>query len=101
MVSATQDLLKEDRVDEGDSDLGIFVVNGDGSELQNITDNECVQDQYPAWSPNGRAIAFLRRCGSRDTPKVRVFVINVDCSGARPLSQTPVDRYAPGPVWLR
>ena len=85
---------------KGDGDLEIFVIDRDGSKVENLTDNEHIEDLHPAWSPNGRAIAFLRQCGSRDALQVRVFAINVDGSGATSLSPAPVDQYGPRPVWL-
>src|SRR3954464_14597186 len=38
--------------------LGIFRVNLDGSGLQRLTRGH--RDSFPAWSPNGARIAFLR-----------------------------------------
>lgn len=86
---------------KGDGDFEIFVVNRDGSELRNITNNERVQDRDPAWSPNGRAIAFLRSCGRREAERVKVFAINLDGSGAQRLSSLRIDRWGPGPAWSR
>jgi Tol biopolymer transport system component len=42
------------------SDLEIFVVDADGSRLRQLTRNS-VDDWGPAWSPNRRRIAFVRR----------------------------------------
>lgn len=41
----------------------------------------------PRWSPDGRSLAYLRRDGGR----TRVWVANVDGSGARPVSHLEVD----------
>jgi Tol biopolymer transport system component len=42
------------------SDLDIFVVNTDGSQRRQLTHNS-IDDRGPAWSPNRRRIAFVRR----------------------------------------
>ena len=62
---------------------GIFVVNADGSGKRRLTPTALFSD--PAWSPNGRSLAFARHPGG-------VFVINADGSGERRLAggQKPV-----------
>ena len=84
-----------------DSDLEIFVVNRDGSELRNVTNNKRVQDRKPAWSPNGRAIAFLRFCGASEAQRMRAFAINLDGSGAQSLSSFRIADRGQGPAWSR
>ena len=42
------------------SDLDIFVVDADGSRRRQLTHNS-IDDWGPAWSPNRRRIAFVRR----------------------------------------
>src|SRR6266481_10200150 len=41
----------------GDMNSEIFVANSDGTNLRNITNNPAF-DGWPAWSPNGKWIAF-------------------------------------------
>ena len=45
-----------------DGNFEIYVMNADGSEQTRLTDNSA-SDQEPAWSPDGRRIAFV---SSRD-----------------------------------
>jgi len=54
---------------------GVYVMNMDGSDLTRVTDGA-----WPAWSPNGKRIAF-----SRD-PYGRLSVMSVDDSGLTHLS---------------
>ena len=41
----------------GDGNSEVFLANGDGSNLRNLTNNPFF-DGWPAWSPDGRYIAY-------------------------------------------
>ena len=45
------------------NDLEIFAVQPDGRRLSRLTANCAADDRSPAWSPNGREIAYERRAG--------------------------------------
>jgi Tol biopolymer transport system component len=68
----------------------IFLVNGDGSHLERITDY--AENREPAWSPDGRMIAFS---GARSRV-LSVFVVNVDGTGLRGLTDGHIDTH---PSW--
>jgi TolB protein len=60
----------------------IYVMNADGSGIRKLTHN-AAQNAEPAWSPDGRKIAFRStRNGNRD-----LFVMNADGSGKRNLTR--------------
>ena len=74
------------------STVGIFTMNVDGAGLRRLTTNG--RDSYPAWSPDGNSIAFVRPRGA----KWVVYV--VPSSGGRPraLSNAPP---AGRPSWTK
>jgi len=69
------------------NDLDIYVVNWDGSGLQQLTFGPTI-DQEPAWSPTSQRIAFIRG-GS-------IHVMNANGSGVTRLSSAGTDSH---PSW--
>jgi Tol biopolymer transport system component len=57
----------------------IFIANSDGSEATPLSDGP--HDGWPAWSPDGQRIAFIRVAGSPS-----VYVMNADGSNVTQLS---------------
>ncbi len=73
-------------------DLDIFAVRADGTDLTNLT-NYPGADDNPAYSPDGRLIAFRTdRDGNWE-----IYVMAADGSGAIDISQSPADECCP--VW--
>jgi Tol biopolymer transport system component len=70
----------------------IFVMNADGSGQRNLSRHPA-HDFYPAWSPDGRKIAFL----SRRDGRLEIYVVNADGTGLRRLTNSPRGEY--GPTW--
>lgn len=78
---------------------GIFVVNGDGTRLRRLTGG---RDEDPAWSPDGRRIAFVRniRIGwDRDEPVLRSALFAVDSDGTRLVRLSPSGTHDENPTW--
>ena len=67
-------------------------MNADGTGVTQLTDNDG-RDGFPAWSPNGKQIAFD---SSRDGD-LEIFVMNADGTGVTQLTDN--DDYDGFPVW--
>ena len=55
-------------------------MNADGSGVTRLTDNDARDDGTPAWSPDGRRIAF----DSNHVGNIEIYVMNADGSGVSP-----------------
>jgi Tol biopolymer transport system component len=62
----------------------IYVMNADGSGSRRLTHN-AAYDAEPAWSPDGRKIAFR----SARNGNTEIYVMNADGSGKRNLTRHP------------
>jgi Tol biopolymer transport system component len=68
----------------------IFTLNLDGSGLRNLT-NHVEDDSVPAWSPDGKLIAFTSRRDGRE----QIYVMNADGTGLRRVSQSNDKDFSP------
>ena len=78
----------------------IYVINADGSGERRLTSGP-VQSIFPAWSPDGRKIAFTRATPRRTLGVRRwhtdLYLMNADGSGQRRLTSGAPPQW--GPVW--
>src|SRR4051812_3309714 len=72
----------------------IFVIGADGRGPRNLTAASCaascLANEEPAWSPDGRRIAFVRSLGAPAPARPRalgIFVMNADGTHLRQLTQ--------------
>ena len=83
-------------VSSRDGDYALFGMNADGSRQKRLsheqgdpsTSGGVLFQTEPAWSPDGREIAFASR---RDGTATHLFVMRADGSGTRRLTDTKLD----------
>src|SRR5205823_12331282 len=80
-------------VSRPDGNSEIYLMNPDGSNQTNLTNNSA-NDFAPAWSPDGAKIAFV----TNRNGKAQLFVMNAD--GSNPVQLTfDIFSYPGGPSW--
>jgi Tol biopolymer transport system component len=73
-----------DSPEAGDDEL--FTINPDGSGLERLTDNAEIDDLNPAYSPDGRTIAYTRNPGDGSSTGRRLSLMDADGSNLRDLA---------------
>jgi Tol biopolymer transport system component len=68
----------------------VYLMYADGGSVQNLTNNPA-DDGSPAWSPDGKLIAFT---SNRDGHP-QIYVMNADGSGVRRVSKSTVADFSP------
>ena len=63
-------------VSDRDGNMEIYVMNADGSEQTNLTNNEA-DDEWPTMSPQGTQVVFV---SNRDEPSPQTCMLNYECN---------------------
>jgi dipeptidyl aminopeptidase/acylaminoacyl peptidase len=87
VVAVTRYEVKDDK-----GITNLWLVPADGSEARQLTTHDS-SDSSPAWSPDGRFVAFVSRRGDDD--QNQVYVIPVGGGEARRVSSVPTGASAP------
>jgi Tol biopolymer transport system component len=91
-----------DHVTSGESSgpSDIYVVNAGGGNVRNLT-HDPTDDLDPAWSPDGRKIAFVSyRCSAEaQACSSTIHLMNADGSGQRSVTRNEPGRSDRDPAW--
>ena len=78
-----------------DGNVEIYVMDGDGSNQRRVTVNPAM-DSLPAWSPDGKKIAFVSNRNNVNKDHKQIWVIDTDGKNPIRLTDGLVDSY---PDW--
>lgn len=95
VFTSDRDATADQRARRDAGAFELYVMNADGSGVRRLTTNDYF-DASPAWSPDGRRIAFVATPGVRadSSPaewaaQRQIFVMDLDGSGVRRLTTSP------------
>ncbi|MEN3327671.1 MAG: TolB protein [Acidobacteriota bacterium] len=71
----------------------IYIMNADGSNPINATQSTTLDSSDPEWSPDGTTIAFTSYNRVGQTNSDEIFLMNVDGSNVRRITNTTLDEH--------
>ncbi len=83
------------RAELGDISTYIYVMNSDGTNIGQITNNLAVKDDTPSWSRDGIKIAFSSNRDNLSTFKSEVYIMNIDGTNQHRLTYTGISSSSP------
>lgn len=84
--------------DEEATDVSIWIVNPDGTELRQVTNNPTGsnrEDHRPAWSPDGKRLVFARTDYAVNPQRTAIFTIAIDGTDLRQVTPWKLDANEP------
>jgi TolB protein len=89
---------------EGRDTLDLYVINADGTGLRQLTGSALAQEDLlrefdPAWSPDGRTIAYASSGVTDGKRRHGIYLMNADGSGKRRLDHLPSYTQPIEPAW--
>ena len=93
LAAAANGLAFAGRIADYRGSLDIYLIDADNGALRRLTDNPA-DDREPAWSPDGKRIAFVSDRDGKFKPMI--YVMNADGTGQTRLPSSPQNFL---PVW--
>jgi TolB protein len=93
--SGQHDMIAFSRLDNREGQSHIFLIKPDGTGMRKLA-TKAAQDNFPAWSPNAKKLAFEASEGLDDF-NIDIYVMNADGSGLKRITkESTLDRM---PSW--
>ncbi|NLG27007.1 MAG: tetratricopeptide repeat protein [Chloroflexi bacterium] len=82
-------------VSEQDRTDDIWIMDADGSDAHNLTENDWEWEKHPSWSPDSSRIIFWSNREGRQ----QLYIMDADGRNVRNISNSPDNEY--DPIWIK